>query len=191
MALLSKAKRKEYMKALGYEYTKEGIRKLQKKYFTREKDIDGNYGKNTDILVRHCYNVKMYAPHFKPQEFRCGCKGKYCTGYPTYARKELLVLLEAIRVHYGKPITVTCGLRCKKYNKALNGSVNNSKHLKGKAVDFYQKGTTDTLANRKESIKWIKKQPHFGYSYGNGINSYGNKIGAPYMGNALHVDVEV
>ena len=191
MALLSVANRKKYMKALGYEYTEEGIRKLQKKYFTRSKDIDGKYGKNTDILVKHCYNVKMYAPHFKPQEFRCGCKGKYCTGYPTYMRKEMLVLLEAIRVHYGKPITITCGLRCKKHNKALNGSVKNSKHLKGKAADFYQKGTTDTLANRKESIKWIKKQPHFGYSYGNGVNSYGNKIGAPYMGNALHVDAEV
>lgn len=190
MALLSVENRKKYMKALGYEYSKEDIRKLQKKYFTRSKDIDGKYGKNTDILLRHCYNVHKYAPRFKPQEFRCGCKGKYCTGYPTYARKELLVLLEAIRVHYGKPIIVTCGLRCKKYNKALNGSVNNSKHLKGKAVDFYQKGTTDTLANRKESIKWIKKQPHFGYSYGNGINSYGNKVGTPYMGNALHVDVE-
>ena len=191
MALLSVANRKKYMKALGYEYTEEGIRKLQKKYFARSKDIDGKYGKNTDILLRHCYNVHEYAPHFKPQEFRCGCEGKYCTGYPTYMRKEMLVLLEAIRVHYGKPITVTCGLRCKKYNSALNGSVSNSLHLKGMAADFYQKGTTDTLSNRKKSIAWIKKQPHFGYAYGDGINSYGNKIGAPYMGNALHVDVEV
>ena len=191
MALLSVAERKRQMKELGYEYTKEGIRKLQKKYFTRNKDIDGKYGKNTDILLRHCYNVHMYAPHFKPQEFRCGCKGKYCTGYPTYMRKEMLVLLEKIRTHYNKPITVTCGLRCSAYNKKLNGSVQQSKHLQGKAVDFYQRGTTDTLANRKKAITWIKKQPHFGYSYGNGINSYGNKITAPYMGNALHVDVEV
>ena len=191
MALLSVANRKKYMKALGYEYNANGIRKLQKAYFVRAKDIDGKYGKNTDILVRHCYNVQMYAPHFKPQEFRCGCKGKYCTGYPTYMRKEMLVLLEKIRTHYNKPITVTCGLRCSAYNKKLNGSVQQSKHLQGKAVDFYQRGTTDTLANRKKAITWIKKQPHFGYSYGNGINSYGNKIGAPYMGNALHVDVEV
>ena len=191
MALLSVANRKKYMSTLGYEYGKEGIRKLQKKYFTRNKDIDGKYGKNTDILLRHCYNVHMYAPHFKPQEFKCGCGGQYCTGYPTYMRKEMLVLLEKIRTHYNKPITVTCGLRCSAYNKKLNGSVQQSKHLQGKAVDFYQLGVTDTIAHRKQSIKWIKKQPHFGYSYGNGINSYGNKIGAPYMGNALHVDVEV
>ena len=97
MALLSVSERKRQMKELGYEYTREGIRKLQKKYFTRSKDIDGKYGKNTDILVRHCYNVQMYAPHFKPQEFKCGCEGKYCTGYPTYMKKEMLVLLEAIR----------------------------------------------------------------------------------------------
>lgn len=179
------------MKELGYEYTKDGIRKLQKKYFTRSKDIDGKYGKNTDILVRHCYNVQMYAPHFKPQEFKCGCEGKYCTGYPTYMRKEMLVLLEKIRTHYNKPITVTCGLRCSAYNKTLNGSVQQSKHLQGKAVDFYQKGTTDTLANRKKAITWIKKQKNRGYIYGNGYNSYGNKVSAPYMGNALHVDVGV
>ena len=191
MALLSVANRKKYMKALGYEYSKEGIRKLQKAYFVRAKDIDGKYGKNTDILVRHCYNVKMYAPHFKPQEFKCGCGGQYCTGYPTYMRKEMLALLEKIRTHYNKPITVTCGLRCSAYNKKLNGSVQQSKHLQGKAVDFYQKGTTDTLANRKKAIAWIKKQKNRGYIYGNGYNSYGNKITAPYMGNALHVDVEV
>ena len=77
MAILSVANRKKMMKELGYEYTKDGIRKLQKKYLTRSKDIDGKYGKNTDILVRHCYNVQMYAPHFKPQEFKCGCEGKY------------------------------------------------------------------------------------------------------------------
>lgn len=191
MALLSKAKRKEYMKALGYEYSKEGIRKFQKKYFARSKDIDGKYGKNTDILVRHCYNVMMYAPHFKPQEFRCGCDGKYCTGYPTYMRKEMLVLLEKIRTHYNKPITITCGLRCKKYNSTLNGSVNNSKHIDGDAADFYQEGTTDTPSNRKKAIKWIKKLKNLHYAYGDGCNSYGNRIRAPYMGNALHVDVEV
>lgn len=191
MALLSVSERKRQMKELGYEYTKEGIRKLQKRYFTRRKDIDGKYGKYTDILVRHCYNVQMYAPHFKPQEFKCGCDGQYCTGYPTYMKKEMLVLLEAIRIHYGKPIIVTCGLRCKTYNAKLNGSVQQSEHLKGKAVDFYQKGVTDTLAHRKKSVIWIKKQKNRGYIYGNGINSYGNKVNAPYMGNALHVDVGV
>lgn len=191
MALLSIAKRKEYMKELGFEYTKPEIKKLQKKYFTRAKDIDGKYGKNTDILVRHCYNVQMYAPHFKPSEFKCGCNGQYCTGYPTYMKKEMLVLLEAIRIHYGKPIIVTCGLRCKTYNAKLNGSVQQSKHLKGKAVDFYQTGVTDTLAHRKKAVSWIKKQKNRGYIYGNGINSYGDKVSAPYMGNALHVDVGV
>lgn len=189
--LLNIKKRKEFFEELGYSYTSKDIKRFQKRYFSRSKDIDGKYGKNTDILLRHCYNVQMYAPHFKPEEFKCECGGRYCTGYPTYMKKEMLVLLEAIRIHYGKPIIVTCGLRCKTYNAKLNGSVQQSKHLKGKAVDFYQKGTTDTLANRKKAIAWIKKQKNRGYIYGNGYNSYGNKITAPYMGNALHVDVGV
>ena len=91
----------------------------------------------------------------------------------------------------GRPITVTCGLRDKTYNSKLGGSIQNSLHLSGRAVDFYQKGVTDTLANRKASIKWIKTLPNHHYTYGNGINSYGNGVSAPYMGNALHTDVSV
>ena len=54
MALLTVDKRKEYFKDLGLgEYSKENVLKLQKKYFTREKDRDGKYGSDTDNLLRH------------------------------------------------------------------------------------------------------------------------------------------
>lgn len=187
--LLSVKKRKEFLRELGYSYTSKDIKRFQKCYFTRSKDIDGKYGKNTDILLRHCYNVQMYAPHFRPEEFKCECGGRYCTGYPTWMKKDILVLIEGIRLHYGKPVTVTCGLRCKRYNAQLNGSIANSLHCKGRAIDFYQAGVTDTLQHRKRSISWIKKQKNCDYIYGDGINVYGNHIVAPYMGNALHVDI--
>ena len=81
MALLSLKKRKEFFKALNLgEYNREYILKLQRKYFIRQKDIDGIYGRDTDILLRHVYNVLMYSENFTPDEFRCECGGKYCSG---------------------------------------------------------------------------------------------------------------
>lgn len=187
MALLSVSERKKRFKFLGYEYNEDGIRKLQKKYL-RAKDVDGIYGADTDRLLRHVYNVKKVTKNFAPEEFKCECGGKYCTGYPSYMKQVELKNLQSIRSHYGKPLVVTCGLRCRTYNNKLAGSIANSKHLTGYATDFYMKGVTDTLANRRAAIKWIKKLPNHNYTYGNGYNSNGFAVKAPYMGNALHTD---
>ena len=189
MALLSLNERKKYFKALGLgDYNKDNIKKLQKQYFTRKGDIDGIYGPNTDNLLRHVYNVKTYTKNFKPQEFKCECGGRYCTGYPTYMKDFQLINLQAIRNHYGRPMTVTSGMRCVGYNRRIGGSISNSLHLKGQATDFYMAGVTDTLARRKNTIKWIKKLKRHHYTYGNGCNSCGGRPYAPYMGNALHTD---
>lgn len=189
MALLSVEKRKQYFKYLGLgEYNEANIKRFQKKAFTRKSDIDGVYGTNTDRALRHFRNVKKYAPNFKPEEFKCECGGKYCTGYPSWMKKVELENLQAIRDHYGKPMIVTSGLRCRGWNNAQQGSISQSKHLEGRACDFYMAGVTDTLANRKAAIRWIKTLPNHGYTYGNGYNSNGVAIRAAYMGNALHTD---
>ena len=189
MALLTVEKRKKYFEKLGLgAYNKTNIKKFQRKAFTRKSDIDGVYGTDTDRALRHFRNVKKYAPNFKPQEFKCECGGKYCTGYPSWMKKVELQNLQAIRDHYKRPITVTSGLRCPGWNRAQRGSIVNSKHLTGYACDFYMKGVTDTLAVRKSAIKWIKKLPNHGYTYGDGYNSNGVYIRAAYMGNALHTD---
>lgn len=189
MALLSVEKRKQYFKYLGLgEYNKANIEKFQRKAFTRKSDIDGVYGTNTDRALRHFRNVKKYAPNFKPEEFKCECGGRYCTGYPSWMKKVELENLQTIRNHYKKPMIVTCGLRCRPYNNSLAGSISNSKHLSGYATDFYMSGVTDTLANRKAAIRWIKTLPNHNYTYGNGYNSNGVAIRAAYMGNALHTD---
>lgn len=190
MALLSEEKRKKYFEYIGYEYTEEGIKKFQKKYMKRKSDVDGIYGTNTDNALRTVRNVKKYAPSFSPEEFVCECNGRYCCGYPTYMKAKQLKHMQAIRDHYNKPITITCGMRCKRYNNSLRGSISNSRHLSGLACDFYQKGVTDTLANRKKAIKYIKKLANHNYTYGNGINSNGYGVNAPYMGNALHTDTK-
>lgn len=191
MALLNVEERKAIFKELGLgEYNKANIKAFQKKYMLRKSDWDGIYGANTDNTLRTVYYTKLYAKNFSPKEFRCECGGRYCCGFPTYMKPNELKQIQAIRNHWGKPITITCGMRCKPYNSRLAGSIPNSRHLSGKALDFYMSGVTDTLAHRKSAIKWIKKQPNHNYTYGNGINSNGYAVRAPYMGNALHTDVK-
>lgn len=190
MALLSDKQRKDYFKALGLgDYNKANILKLQKQYFTRKKDLDGIYGQNTDNLLRHVYNVKTFSKNFKPQEFKCECGGRGCTGYPTYMKDFQMKHLQTIRDHYGRPMQVTSGMRCRWYNSHIGGSISNSLHLQGQATDFYIRGVTDTLANRRKAIKYIKTLKRHHYTYGNGCSSVaGRNPHAPYMGNALHSD---
>ena len=182
--------RKQYFKDIGYTYDKNGILSFQKRYMLRKKDYDGIYGPNTENALLTVWNVRKYTKNFKPEEFRCDCGGRYCSGFPDFMKQHELTMIQDIRDHWNRPVIITCGLRCKTYNGKLNGSIVNSKHLTGQAIDFYQKGVTDTLANRKKSIKWIKTRPFFTYCYGNGINSNGYAIKASYMGNALHVDTK-
>lgn len=189
MALLSVEKRKKYFKELGIgSYTEANIKKFQRTAFSRSKDIDGKYGPDTDKALRHWYNVNKFTKNFSPEEFKCECGGRHCTGYPSFMKRVELKNLQKIRSHYNTPMEVTCGLRCKGYNAECKGSITNSLHLSGYATDFYMKGVTDTLANRKKSIKWMKKLENTHYIYGDGINSYGYYVSAPYMGNAMHYD---
>lgn len=183
MALLDEKTRAEYLAELGYASIIDFQRAVM-----YPKWVDGKYGKQTDNALRTAINVKRFTKNFETKEFRCECGGRYCGGYPDYMKPSELVHIQTIRDHYDRPITITCGLRCPAYNRALNGSISNSLHLTGQALDFYQRGVTDTLANRKSAIRYIKGLPNHHYTYGNGINSYGNYVSAGYMGNALHTD---
>lgn len=191
MITLSAEKRQEIFTFLGLGTVNEkSVKKFQKMAFKNKKEHDGIPGKKTDTALLHWYNVKKFTKNFEPQEFKCECGERYCSGYPDYMKETELKNIQAIRDHWKRPVVVTCGLRCHTYNSMLGGSIQNSKHLYGKATDFYQEGVTDTLAHRKKSIKWIKTLPNHTYTYGNGINSFGNRVNAPYMCDALHTDVK-
>ena len=83
-------------------------------------------------------NIKDFK-NFELKELKCKCGGKYCNGYPTGFSYELLSQLQDIRNHFGKAVIITSAIRCKQHNKIVGG-VTNSKHILGKAVDFYVKG---------------------------------------------------
>lgn len=90
--------------------------------------------------------------HFTREEFRCPC-GK-CGGFPVEPREEIVRICEETREHFGKPMTIVppdghsggSGVRCAEYNATLGGSVSNSRHLEGKAVDFSVQGVSGSVA---------------------------------------------
>jgi uncharacterized protein YcbK (DUF882 family) len=72
--------------------------------------------------------------HFAREEFacRCGC------GLDT-VDVQLVSVLEQIRNHFGVPVSVTSGARCKEHNTAVGGSVK-SQHMECKAADIVVSG---------------------------------------------------
>lgn len=190
--MLTVKTRQKYLKALGFytgkidgiegPLTRKAYKALQDKFFTRSKDKDGVYGKNTDILLVNAYRVKIYAKNFDLSEFKCECGGRYCTGYPVKLNTQLLKNLQKIRTKYGAT-TITSGLRCEPYNDSLVGSSSTSRHMKGKALDIYN-AKTRTESGRKEVMAYVKKLIGHNYTYCNIGGSY------PNMGNAVHFDVK-
>ena len=59
-------------------------------------------------------------------------------------------LLEPIRAHFGKPITINSGYRCLALNTAIKGS-KTSQHMKGEAADFVIVGV-----DLYEIFEWLK-----------------------------------
>lgn len=89
--------------------------------------------------------AKQLSPAFRVREFRCR------DGSDTILIDEgLVVLLQCIREHFGKPVTITSGYRTEHYNnvtlpaKGIKTS-RNSQHLLGRAADI-QVQDTDPLA---------------------------------------------
>ena len=78
--------------------------------------------------------ARQLAPGFRVREFRCR------DGSDTVLVDEgLVVLLQCIREHFGKPVHITSGYRTAEHNAAVGGS-KSSQHLLGRAADFYVEG---------------------------------------------------
>ena len=78
--------------------------------------------------------AKRLSPAFRVREFRCR------DGTDTILIDEgLVVLLQCIREHFGKPVHITSGYRTAAHNAAVGGS-KSSQHLLGRAADFHVEG---------------------------------------------------
>lgn len=87
--------------------------------------------------------------HFTLEEVTASptAKARGISNLPTPAHKAALVavlntVLEKVRVHYGKPVTINSGYRSPALNKAVGGSAS-SQHCNGEAIDFEVPGVAN------------------------------------------------
>ena len=96
--------------------------------------------KGRDLIAIKEYSLRRegarpLSPSFRVREF--ACKGSDVV----LLDEELVVLLQCIREHFGKPVHITSGYRTAAHNAAVGGS-KSSQHLLGRAADFYVEAWT-------------------------------------------------
>lgn len=123
----------------------------------------GNYQKN----IISWDNIK----YFVKDEFtcKCGCKMNNID-------LKLVKILDDIRSHYNKKIIITSGCRCESHNNNVGG-VKGSKHVLGKAADFYVKGISSV--ELLEYTKSLVLNGTLRYTYTNTTN----------MNGVVHIDI--
>ena len=91
--------------------------------------------------------------HFSRSEFACKCG----CGYNT-VDAELIFVLEELRFHFKKPVTINSACRCKTHNDKIGGS-SNSQHLLGRAADIIVKNVAPKVVWEYLTTRYPK---HFG-----------------------------
>lgn len=110
--------------------------------------------------------------YWSREEWRCRCGGAYCDGFPAEPDQTLVELVDDIRHKAGAPGHRSSGLRCQTHNRN-EGGVANSRHLTGKALDFYIEGLSG-----QQLLDLAQKDSRTRYAYIIGSGPY------------VHVDVE-
>lgn len=79
-------------------------------------------------------NLKL-SEHFKVREFHCRDGSD-----PIFVDTELVEILEKIRTHFNKPVTITSAFRTAAHNATVAKAAKYSQHLYGKAADIQVTG---------------------------------------------------
>ena len=109
--------------------------------------------------------------YFGKNEMTCKCG---CGLNNTDLR--LMQIADGIREHFGSPAIITSGCRCAKHNAEVGG-VQGSRHVLGKAMDFYIQGVpTQELLNYCQQLV---NEGQLRYTYTNNAN----------MNGVVHIDI--
>ena len=132
-------------------------------------DADGYGGTNTDKALTHAVAYGMptraeEAPasgdfwdgikYFRKAEFTCKCG---CGA--SEVEEKLVKTADKVREYFGKPMTVSSGRRCSTHNAKVGG-VSDSRHLRGKAMDFCVSGMSASMV-----LTYVQKLPEIRYAY--------------------------
>lgn len=116
---------------------------------------------------------KKLRANFRVREFACADGSD-----PVFLDSELTALLQAVRDHFGRAVSITSGYRTAAHNAALPHAAPYSQHLYGRAADIRVSGVSvDEVADYAESLL-----PGRG-----GIGRYSPKAGRPT--GWVHLDV--
>lgn len=127
-------------------------------------EVDGIFGAATEKRIKEVVGNDEQAitwddiKYFDRSEFACKC-GKYCNGFPYEMNMKLVKVADRVRSHFGAPIIVSSGVRCKTHNANVGG-VSNSRHLYGNAMDFCVSGRSASSV-----LAYVQAQPEINYSY--------------------------
>lgn len=89
--------------------------------------------------------------YFTREEFRCHCKGKYCSGFQVEPEEKMVRTVDEIRRRLGIPVSIGSGVRCPKHNATVGG-VSNSQHLLGKAADLHSAASPAKMKKVAEEV---------------------------------------
>ena len=84
--------------------------------------------------------AKYFTIETDPRLYSCKC-GECPADFHVTPTERLLHTLDVLREAYGKPLTVTSGVRCARYNAKVGGVVD-GEHTTGEAADLF---TPDSL----------------------------------------------
>ncbi len=175
---------------LGYGLTPDGIRGPEtaaavrgfQKEYGEGLTVDGDAGSETQAALRRAVGDGWQRPeapvpdlgtnstgtfwdeirYWTREEFKCRCgeyHAPYCDGFPAEPDETLVRLADRVRGHFGRPAHRSSGIRCRQHN-ADSGGVSNSKHLYGKALDFFVEGVSG-----RELLSYVQAQKETNYAY--------------------------
>lgn len=135
---------------------------------------DGIIGNNTyKKLGSYIDNLLTWnnVKYFSKDEFtcRCGCKLNNID-------IKLVKILDSIREHFNHPLIITSGCRCTNHNTKVGGS-QGSRHINGKAADFYVEGVNTGIL--LSYTKHLVSKGVIRYTYTNSSN----------MNGVVHIDI--
>ena len=102
---------------------------------TTEREVEGTVnGASVKAYSKAKDGTKKLSTNFKVNEFACQDGSD-----PIFISPELVTVLQKIRTHFGKAVTINSGFRTATHNKAVGGAAY-SQHLYGMAADIVVKG---------------------------------------------------